>query len=116
MVAAAEGEKSAEVKSAKAAHLDNALKQESQWLCNLFVLVRETRLTADPDELFARYRAEPEKVKHGIMWPQGDDDAQRVLQRFFRKESALRRLQLLFAEKLKKEGKYRHLNLFGFFL
>ena len=37
------------------------------------------RLTADPDEIFARYRAEPEKVKHGIMWPQGDDDAQKVL-------------------------------------
>jgi len=79
-------------------------------------MIRDRQLTADPDEVFARYRAEPEKVKHGIMWPQGDDDAQRVLQRYFRKESAFRRLQLLYAEKLKKEGKYRHLNLFGFFL
>jgi len=39
-----------------------------------------------------------------------------VIGRFFRPESTFRRLQLVYKHKLSKEGKYKHLNLYGFFL
>ena len=54
-------------------------------------------------------------MRFGLLWAKGDEDAARMIERFFRPERVLRRLQLLYDHKCKNEGKYKHLSLFAFY-
>lgn len=93
----AKKQKDDETKRQKEAHIDRYSKEERDWLINLFVMIRDQKDSKDPmssdvSDIFARYRGEQEKLKHGISWPKGDDDASRLLGRYFRPESIFRRL------------------------
>lgn len=73
-------------------------------------------MSNNPNEVARRMRDQSEKSRFGIIWPRGDDDATRVIARFFRPECVFRRIQLLYLNKIRTEKKYEHLSLYAFYL
>jgi hypothetical protein len=73
-------------------------------------------LSNTPVSVRRAYRDQKEKARYGIIWAKGDDDAERLIEKFFLPERIIKRIQLLFEHKNKKSGKYKHLTLYGFYL
>jgi len=114
LAAAAEDPKAQEEKKTQ---MEKGVKTEKEFMKNLFLMMREKGVLNNEAKHVSRiYRDCREKAKNGIIWAKGDDDAERVIFRFFRPERVVRRLQLLYEHKCKTEGKYRHLTLFGFYI
>lgn len=78
----------------KDAHLEKYCKEEREWLTNLFIMMRDKKdaLTNKPNEVVRCHRDQSEKIRFGIVWPKGDDDASRLVARYFRPESVFRRV------------------------
>jgi hypothetical protein len=86
-------------------------------MLNLMFMLRELNVLTNSARAVTRYyRDQKERARFGIVWPEGDDDAEKVIYRFFRQEAVFRRILLLKAHKNKSSGKYKHLTLFGFYL
>jgi hypothetical protein len=45
------------------------------------------------------YKEQKEKARLGIIWAQGDADAENIIKQFFKPERFLKRLKLLYAYK-----------------
>ena len=101
--------------------LNKEINKEQELIKNLFIYIRG-KISSDEvipnDATVAQrmYKDAKEKAQNGLIWPKGDNDAEVVIGRFFRAECLLRRLQILYEHKLDREGKYRHLSLFGFYI
>ena len=46
-------------------------------------MAREEGLTNDPKELYLMYKQQKEKARMGVVWAKGDEDAEKVIKRFF---------------------------------
>ena len=95
------------------------INQEMQFMTNLFLMLNEKNLLNSTASGMTRiYRDCKEKGQHGIVWAKGDDDADRVILRFFKPECILARIIMIYEHKCKTEGRYKflHLSLFGFYL
>jgi hypothetical protein len=82
----------------------------------IFYLREAEALTHNHAEVFRIYRDCKEKAAKGLIWHKSDSNVEVIFQRFFSVESVIRRLQILYEEKCKKEPRYRHLSIFGFYL
>ena len=74
------------------------------------------KFTNNPAEVYRIYRDCKEKAAKGLIWHKSDSKVEVIFYRFFRVESVLRRLQILYEWKCKREPRYRHLSIFGFYL
>lgn len=99
--------------------IKKAINQEMKFMTNLFLMLNEKNLLDSTASGMSRiYRDCKEKGQHGIVWARGDDDADRVIFRFFKPECILARILMIYEHKCKTEGrfKFNHLSLFGFYL
>jgi hypothetical protein len=60
------------------------------------------------------YRKCNEKMRMGIVWAKGDEDACRLIKKFFEYEFFLKRIVLLFM-KTKKHESQKKMSLLGFY-
>jgi hypothetical protein len=111
--AAAESE---EIKKKREA-IEKKLKQEATLVRQMMFYLREAEVfTNNPAEVYRIYRDCKEKAAKGLIWHKSDSKVEVIFYRFFRIESVLRRLQILYEWKCKREPRYRHLSIFGFYL
>ena len=76
---------------------------------------RDNKLTNDPLELYSQYKKQKDLGKVTRAWYKGDDDAQRLIKRFFEPEFFLKRVIIAYHKKLKLECQ-KSMSLFGFYL
>ena len=85
--------KEAALKKEKEATLDKSVKEEAEFMKNLFLMLREMNaITNSPGGCSRIYRDQKEKARFGIIWPKGEDDAEKMIFRFFRPERIIRRV------------------------
>jgi hypothetical protein len=105
-----------EIKSKREA-LEKKFKRESDLVRQMLFYLREAEaLNNNPADVFRIYRDCKEKAAKGLIWHKPESNVQIIFHRFFSIESVIRRLQILYEEKCKKEPRYRHLSIFGFYL
>ena len=78
---------------------------------SLFFYSREVGLTNDPRSLFAQFQECKEKMRHGLIWPKGDEDVRRLVSEFFAPEKFLKRLMFV----KNRSNSFKHCSLFGFY-
>ena len=62
-------------------------------MTNLFIMLRDMNaLTNDVGGVIRIFKDQKDKVRFGVLWAKGDEDAARMIERFFRPERVLRRL------------------------
>jgi len=73
--------------------LTKRLEKEALLMCNLMLMLRDMKvLSNDANEVARIFRDQKEKQRFGIIWEKGDDDAVKVIGRFFRLERVFKRL------------------------
>ena len=97
--------------------IEKKLKQEATLVRQMLFYLREAEVyTNNPAEVYHIYRDCKEKAAKGLIWHKSDSKVEVIFYRFFRVESVLRRVQILYEWKCKREPRYRHLSIFGFYL
>ena len=90
--------------------------EERVFMKNLFMMLRDMdALTNRPGDVIRLFKDQKEKARFGVLWAKGDDDASRMILRFFRKEHLFHRLRIIYTHKIETQGKYRHLKMWGFY-
>ena len=97
--------------------IEKKIKKEADLVRQMMFYLREGEaLTNNPVDVFRIYRDCREKAAKGLIWHKADSNVEIIFHRFFRVESVLRRLQILYEWKCKREPRYKHLSIFGFYL
>ena len=78
-------------------------------------LSRDEKLTNDPRELYLIYKKLKDQNKVVRTWYKGDEDAEKLIKKFFYPEFFLKRLIIAYHKKLKSETQ-KSMSLLGFFL
>ena len=97
--------------------MNKKIKKERELVINMMNYLRDAEAsTNNPADIYRFWKDCKEKAKNGLIWHKSDSNAELVFLRYFRIESTLRRLQMLYEYKCKKEPRYKHLSIFGFYL